>query len=227
VGPPDVEIREQRRDRLADHRATVVGMDRERPWLHGTSRCDHRADPVLDRNRETVLGLEHDVPWAVAAEVPAARPTGGSRWVVAHGLIWARAIVSVMVIVEFLPRPGGKIDQRACPAQPDRQGRSSSAMSVSASRADVPSREVPQHVLRRRAAARSTAPAQRDTRPHLQAREVSAEDELVAALATGAAVHRGPTFDVLTRCWNPAGTYGPTIVVRRRRQITHSLIRRS
>jgi spore coat polysaccharide biosynthesis protein SpsF len=44
--------------------------------------------------------------------------------------------------------------------------------------------------------------------------EEPADDELVAALATTVAVRRGPTFDVLTRCWEAIEPYAPTIVVR-------------
>jgi spore coat polysaccharide biosynthesis protein SpsF len=40
------------------------------------------------------------------------------------------------------------------------------------------------------------------------------DDQLVAALAGKVAVHRGPVFDVLTRCWDAVAPYEPTIVVR-------------
>jgi spore coat polysaccharide biosynthesis protein SpsF len=40
------------------------------------------------------------------------------------------------------------------------------------------------------------------------------DDQLVAALEGKVAVHRGPVFDVLTRCWDAVAPYEPTIVVR-------------
>jgi spore coat polysaccharide biosynthesis protein SpsF (cytidylyltransferase family) len=40
------------------------------------------------------------------------------------------------------------------------------------------------------------------------------DDRLVAFLAGKVAVHRGPVFDVLTRCWDAVAPYRPTIVVR-------------
>jgi spore coat polysaccharide biosynthesis protein SpsF len=40
------------------------------------------------------------------------------------------------------------------------------------------------------------------------------DDQLVDALAGRVAVHRGPVFDVLTRCWDAVAPYSPTIVVR-------------
>ncbi len=44
--------------------------------------------------------------------------------------------------------------------------------------------------------------------------EEADDDDLVAGLAGTVAVHRGPTFDVLTRCWEAVAPYAPDIVVR-------------
>jgi spore coat polysaccharide biosynthesis protein SpsF len=40
------------------------------------------------------------------------------------------------------------------------------------------------------------------------------DDRLVAHLSGIVTVHRGPTFDVLTRCWEAVASYSPSIVVR-------------
>jgi spore coat polysaccharide biosynthesis protein SpsF len=40
------------------------------------------------------------------------------------------------------------------------------------------------------------------------------DDQLAAALDGMVAIHRGPVFDVLTRCWDAVAPYAPTIVVR-------------
>jgi spore coat polysaccharide biosynthesis protein SpsF len=40
------------------------------------------------------------------------------------------------------------------------------------------------------------------------------DDVLVRALAGSVAVHRGPTYDVLTRCWDAVTPFDPTIVIR-------------
>lgn len=42
----------------------------------------------------------------------------------------------------------------------------------------------------------------------------ASDDVLAAALAGKVAVHRGPVFDVLTRCWDAVAPYAATIVVR-------------
>lgn len=44
--------------------------------------------------------------------------------------------------------------------------------------------------------------------------EDPADDQLVAHLSGVVAIHRGPTFDVLTRCWEAVAPYSPSIVVR-------------
>jgi spore coat polysaccharide biosynthesis protein SpsF len=40
------------------------------------------------------------------------------------------------------------------------------------------------------------------------------DDALARALADSVAVHRGPTYDVLSRCWEAVAPFEPTIVVR-------------
>jgi len=40
------------------------------------------------------------------------------------------------------------------------------------------------------------------------------DDQLVEALEGVVPIHRGPTYDVLTRCWEAVEPFGPTIVVR-------------
>jgi spore coat polysaccharide biosynthesis protein SpsF len=44
--------------------------------------------------------------------------------------------------------------------------------------------------------------------------EEASDDDLVSALASSVDIHRGPTFDVLTRCWEAVAPYAPMIVVR-------------